>query len=107
MAKVITLTCPECGEPFARKHHRQLFCSPAHSKAYSNRQLARGQSVVALLQVWQASRTSKDPAAREAGRVAFAQLCREARTFNAEDREAGRADPVKLFRIRMAEGHLD
>ena len=40
----------------------------------------------------------------EAGRVAFALLCREARAFNAEDRAAGRLDPVRLFRARSAAG---
>lgn len=102
-----TLKCPECGENFARTHHRQQFCTPAHSKAYNNRQLARGQSVVGLAQAWRASRNTSDPAAREAGKLAFAQLCRLIDECNTQDRLAGRVNPLQVFRTRTAAGLLD
>ncbi|MFN3585776.1 hypothetical protein [Phenylobacterium sp.] len=98
------MICPECGVAFAPSHHRQLFCTPAHKAAYNNRQVSRGFTPFFLAQVWQAARARRDPESREVAREAFALLCRAARDANADDREAGRADPVRVFLQRRAAG---
>lgn len=101
------LACPECGQRFERKHHRAQFCSPQHAKLYNNRQLARGQSIVGLAQAWRGARSSRDAGVREAAKMAFAQLCRELDTFNAEDRGGGRVSATQVYRRRVAAGLLD
>lgn len=106
MTKAISLTCPECGARFAQAHHRQMFCTPAHKSAFGNRQTGRA-AVVQLGQVWRAARGSKDPAVREAGKLAFALMCRSLDSFNTEDRLAGRMNAVALFIRRQAAGLLN
>lgn len=106
MAKIF-LTCPECSLKFEQKHHRMQFCSPAHSKAYNNRQLAEGQRIVALAKAWRMSRSTADKSLKQAGRDAFSQLCRELDALNAGDREAGRMPALKVYRRRQIAGTLD
>lgn len=102
MMQAIRLTCPECGAAFTRTHHLQRFCTSAHKVAFNNRELARGKSMVSLAQAWRAARGSKDPADREAARAAFAKLCRLVDAANTEDRLAGRANALRLYRRREA-----
>lgn len=83
-------TCPECGERFTRSHHRQGFCTPAHKQAFHARTQARGQTITTLVQAWRAARSTRDPLAKKAGKVAFSDLCALADRWNAEDRAAGR-----------------
>lgn len=100
-------TCPECGVQFAVTHHRAQFCSPAHSKAYNNRQLAEGQRIVAIAKAWRAGRDAKDPHMKQAAKDAFGQLCRELDALNAGDRAAGRMPALKVYRRRQLAGLLD
>lgn len=101
------LLCPECGCVFVAQHHRALFCSPAHSKAYSNRQLSEGQRIVALAKAWRMSRGAKDADKKEAGKEAFFMLCRELDALNAADKQAGRLPAWKVFLSRLRCGMLD
>lgn len=103
MDQAITLTCPECGERFLRTHHLQLFCAPAHKKAFGNRQLSRA-AVVQLGQVWRSARSSKDPGVKAAAKLAFALMCRRLDEANAEDRAAKRPRPEQVFMLRQAAG---
>lgn len=100
-------TCPECGLQFAVKHHRAQFCTPAHSRAYNNRQLAEGQRIVALAKAWRAGRNTADPALKQAAKEAFGQLCRELDALNQGDAEAGRVPALKVYRRRQLAGLLD
>lgn len=106
-ATKITLTCPECGQKFVAKHHRAQFCTPAHSRAYNNRQLAEGQRIVAMAKAWHMARSTSDPALKAAGKDAFSQLCRELDALNQADAAAGRMPALKVFRRRQAAGLLD
>lgn len=99
--------CPECGADVFSAHPRQQFCTPKHSKDYSNRQLKRGQRLASLAQAWRLSRGRKDDESRSSASFAFAQFCRLLDQFNAEDREAGRVDALRVFQRRMAAGLLD
>lgn len=106
MKKVITLVCPECGEAFEPAHHRQLFCTPAHKEAHKNRNKGRA-AVIAYAQQWRAGRNSKDPARKAVSAAAFNRLCRMIDAMNAEDRKAGRADPIALMQARAAANVID
>jgi hypothetical protein len=105
MARQRSLTCPECGQSFAQVHHRQSFCTPAHKVAFNNR--LTGRSVAQLAQAWRAARSSKDPAMRQAGNMAFKMLCQKTDMFNEEDRNAGRLHPTRVFMQRERDGLLD
>lgn len=105
--KAIRFICPECGEVFTVTHHRQQFCTPAHSKAYNNRQLKRGQALVGLGQAWRLARNRKDDESRSLGREAFGEFCRLLDEFSAEDRAAGRLDSLRVYKRRSAAGLLD
>lgn len=107
MSEKPTMTCPECGVDFTPQHHRHLFCIPAHSRKHANRQLARGQAIISLAQVWRGVRDLKGPANKAIGRDVFAKLCRLADAANAEDRAAGRLSAVNLYRRRTDAGLLD
>lgn len=104
-APKITLTCPECSVRFLAAHHRQMFCTPAHSKAYSNRQLAEGQRIVAVAKAWRMSRNAKSMKA--VGAEAFQMLCQELDALNAADAKAGRMPAVKVYARRKAAGVLE
>lgn len=99
--------CPECGEVFTAFSARAQFCTPAHSKAYSNRLLAEGQRIIGLAKAWRAARSIKDPALRQAGKDAFSQMCRELDALTALDLDAGRLHPTKLYLRRERAGLLD
>lgn len=106
MPKIIA-TCPECGSRFEKKHHRAQYCSPAHSKAYNNRHIAEGQRIVALAKAWRATRNTSDASLKQAGKEAFAMLCRELDALNRADHDAGRVPALKVFKRRQAAGLLD
>lgn len=99
--------CPECGSSFEVKHHRAQFCSPAHSRAYNNRQLAEGQRIVALAKAWRQGRNKQTPGDKQAAKDAFAQLCRELDALNQGDAAAGRVPALRVYRRRQAAGLLD
>lgn len=101
------LACPECGERFTPGHHRQVFCTPAHSRAFNNRALARGQSIYTLAMTWRSARSARTETSKAAGRAAFSALCRALDAYAAEDTQAGRPNAVGLFRRRDALGLLD
>lgn len=99
--------CPECGLKFEVKHHRAQFCTPAHSKAYSNRQLSEGQRIVGLAKAWRAGRNTSDPVLKQAAKDAFTQLCRELDGLNQADTAEGRVPALKVYRRRQVAGLLD
>lgn len=100
--------CPECRQPFEATHPRKLFCRPACSKRFNNRELARGQAVLSLARAWRAGRHAKTSADKAAASEAFCNLCRRLDRFMVEDREAQRApDPLRLYRRRRAAGVVD
>lgn len=107
MPKRFALTCPECGARFEPKSLRQLFCSSTHQKAYSNRELGRGFAILGLARAWRSARHATEAADKGAGSEAFRELCRQLDAINTEDREAGRANPLKLYRRRKASGVID
>jgi len=98
-------TCPECGVRFSASHHRALFCSPAHQRAFNNRKLARGQVLVGLAQTWRGGR-SGSPEDRDASKDAFSEFCRIVSDYNAEDAKAGRPRAVSVYRRQKARGLL-
>src|SRR4051794_22739359 len=104
----LTRHCPECGEPFETAHPRKLFCKKACGVAFNNRELVRGQALVGLAKAGRAGRgrTGK-PADQRAAREAWAEFLRAVKRMIDEDKAAGRADPVRLYRARSARGLLD
>jgi hypothetical protein len=90
--------CCECGKPFVRVRPHQQFCSSVHAKAFQNRQNTEGRAVVALLKAWRAGRNlGKGPQAeqdREIARLSLSELCSIVDGFIAEDKAAGRPNPL-------------
>lgn len=99
----VYMTCPECGCRFPQRHHRAMFCSPAHQKAYNNRQLSRGQRLVTLAQAWRGGR-SGSAEDRAASTEAFTELCRLISDYNEVDKKAGRPSAARVYRVRRTMG---
>ena len=100
----LELNCPECDRLFNRGHHRQSFCCTEHQVAYNNRILQRGQAMLPLVMTWRGTRSARDPSLKRAGKQAFADLCRLADEYNAEDRAEGRPAIALLVVRRRALG---
>jgi len=94
-------TCPECGASFARKHHRQVFCTPAHKTRFYNVQCKRGVVMGPLLAVW--ARGRRKPT--EQTRYAFAQMCALESEWAREDKAAGR-NPALVVAIKQELGWI-
>jgi hypothetical protein len=100
--------CAECGQRFHINRPQQQFCSPAHAKAFQNRQLTEGRAVVALAKAWRSGRNlGKGPEAedqREVARQALSELCAILDSFNAADRDAGRPNPLHYAKGLLRQG---
>lgn len=96
--------CPECMEPFHRVHPRQLFCSPAHKKAFHNRATARG---LTLAPVAIAARATRDGSTgdKDTGKRARRESRRLMDRWAREDREAGRMSMVDYMAARWRIGY--
>jgi len=102
-----SITCPECGLKFPQAHHRQLFCIPAHGRAYNKRVEGESMKIMGLAKAWRAARSAPVGPLREAGKDAFVMLCREIDASNSADHKAGRMNPTRLYTIRQARGLLE
>ena len=89
--------CPECGARFAASHPLYTFCTPAHKRAWNNRMLARGGSLMLLMQAWRQGRHKKGDGA---AKYAFTELCIAIDEASAEDRAAGRPPALEVLRNR-------
>lgn len=106
--------CAECGETFMAAKADAVFCSKTKAgvdganqsrdckTAYHNRSMGRGKVIMPPLLSWRASRnyrgdSEQKVAARAVGKDAFAELCRLADKFNAEDKSAGRQPAFKFY----------
>lgn len=77
---------------------RKVFCCPAHKKAYHNRDLAVGGSLVILAKAWRQGRHRKaDPLMREAAKYAFSEFCLALDRATADDRASGRAPALEVL----------
>lgn len=98
--------CPECGRPFEPRVANQLFCSPAHNTAWTNRATARGRVLTSLSIVARITRngTRGTPADREAGRKATHLHNQLIQRYRDEDRAAGRMPWPEFMARRLALG---
>lgn len=101
--------CQECGASFIPASYQQQFCSKPHKVAFQNRQAVEGRAVIALVKAWRAGRNVKGsgPEAdkrREVARKALSELCSVADAFMADDRTAGRVDPLDYASGLLANG---
>lgn len=96
--------CPECTKPFEPVHSRQLFCCPAHKKAFHNRATVRG---CALAPIAMAARITRDGCQgdTETGAEARRESRRLMDAWAREDREAGRMSMVDYVRARKRIGY--
>lgn len=103
--------CPECGAEFTRNRPQQNFCSPAHKTAFQARAMNEGRAILALAKAWRASRNAKGNspeavAAKEVGSKAFSEMVAIVDGFMAEDRAAGRPNPIPYAKSILAQGRF-
>ena len=95
--------CPECGISFTPLDQRQLFCSPEHRTAWSNRATVRGRVLtpyaMAARQTRNGTRGDK-PTGKRAAQISHDLMQR----YRDEDREAGRMDAVRFAALRIKHG---
>lgn len=100
--------CAECGGRFPKNRPQQQFCCPAHKTAYQNRLAVQGRAVVAFAKAWRSGRNlGKGPEAedqREVARQALSELCAILDSFNAEDKAAGRPNPLHYAKGLLRSG---
>lgn len=101
--------CPECLAPFRRRHPRQLFCSPAHQKAWNKRMAVRGAALCAFAMTGHITRngTRGEPEARDAGRHAKSVAHTLIQRWRDEDRRAGRMAMPAYMARRIALGYAE
>lgn len=88
-----TRRCAECPTTFEVKPSPgkpKAFCSAACKQAHANRRASRGKSLMTVAQGWRKSRGSGD-----LGKFLFGEMTAMLDQWNAEDRDAGRLDPVE------------
>lgn len=95
--------CPECLQPFHRKHPGQLFCTTTHRDDWNNRAAVRGRVLAPLSMVAHLTRsgTRIDP---EIGKRAAAEMRALITRWRDEDRKAGRMDHPAYLRLRYRVG---
>lgn len=97
--------CPECGKVNWFEGSQALFCPPAEGqnsqsckKAWNNRNLAQGGPLVPWLKAWRMSRRLKgDPI----GGIVLIEVCNILDRLIAEDKAAGRPNPVAIIKQRI------
>lgn len=84
--------CPECMRLFEPKVANQLFCTPQHNVAWSNRTTARGRVLTASSMTARITRDGSrgTEEEREAGKRAAKQYRTLIQRYRDEDREVGR-----------------
>lgn len=94
--------CPECSIKFpidpTKRGSPQRYCTPAHKRAWENRQISRGLKVVLLAQAWQEMRHRKH--AKGLRGWALSELCGIVNGYTAEDKAAGRMSPLEVLTDR-------
>lgn len=94
--------CGECGQPFQAQRPHAVFCCQAHNRAYQNRLAVQGRAIAALAKAWQACRNNKGNT--EFRGVVLNEMCSIINGFCAEDREAGRIDPITYAKTLVKGG---
>jgi hypothetical protein len=91
--------CPECGVEFTpppARGQQRVFCCDEHKQAHATRKTVRGKSLVsialAMRKAYSGSR--KDPVDAEFAKFLYADMMAMLDNWNAEDKAAGRMDPV-------------
>lgn len=79
--------CAECREVFQPRRHCDVFCSTKCRKAEHNREMTRGKAIYRAVFWWRKHRGSGP------GKGLFAEVCRIADEWAAEDRERGYPAP--------------
>jgi len=95
--------CPECLQPFALRHPRQLFCSPAHRDVWHNRWTVRGRAFAALATAARMTRggTRGDKAT---GLRARGEAERMQARWIVEDRAKPRMTAIAYVALRLRRG---
>lgn len=98
--------CAECGELFRARQYNQLFCRPAHRRAYNNRWLARG---LVLAPLYCAARATRGGSRgdKATGAKARADAERLAQRWKEEDQAAGRISHVAYIAARYKVGLVE
>jgi hypothetical protein len=100
--------CAECGHPFKAARPHQQFCSPAHKATFQNRAAVEGRAIIQLAKAWRAGRNlGKGPEAeidREVARQALGEMCSILDNFNADDKAAGRPNPLHYAKGLLRHG---
>lgn len=105
--------CPECLEPFAAAQRAQIFCSPAHKRAYNNRWLQRGGVVAAIYSAARQTRggTRGTEEQRAIGRRARRDADQTEQLWREQDRAAndgrGRMAALEYLALRYRRGLVD
>lgn len=99
------LMCPECGQPFAPRHHRQRFCNDAEKQAFNDRERVRGRVLGKLIQTWRLGRNTKNPEKRSLSSWALTEICALGDVYNREDADAGRLSAMDYTKWMKASGH--
>ncbi len=103
MAMKFERQCPECGKINHFEQSQALFCpntegsGPSCKRAWNNRNLGQGAPLVPYLKAWRMSRRLKgDPI----GGIVLGDICSALDRFIAQDKAAGRPDPIKVIKDR-------
>jgi hypothetical protein len=99
--------CPECRRWHPRP--RSQFCSPAHQKAWNNRQNGEGAAIVAMVKAAMLGRGGGHTPGHPIARAAMREMAQIARQLNNADKDAGRMSALGYAAILMADGsrHFD
>lgn len=95
--------CPNCGKAVVKAPGQRgpapTFCNAECKKAHNNRELAEGRAAIAFLKAWRVDR-----GAGEIAKESFAEMCRIADHFNAQDRAAGRPRADYYASLKLVDG---
>lgn len=108
--RIAARDCMECGESFQPKSFQQEFCCRSHAKSWNNRRLSEGAAIITLGKAWRAARNAKGntpeaAALREVGSKALSEMVSIIDGFMAEDRAAGRPNPLPYTKRLLANGN--
>jgi hypothetical protein len=101
--------CVECGEEFLPPQkgpgQHKRFCKPACRFAFANREKVRGSALVTIAQVYALTRHGRTEEDRDLRRLCWNEVTAILRTFNQEDKEAGRTERLKRYARQLV--HAD